>query len=255
MNFCDWLFDGSPFSGAGWRRWVLDLKAAAGDNGVKFTQSHGPIFRKFEQDVNCRWLELMSYRSVEGASMLGIPWVVFEPETLPGAFDAAHSAETKRRNLRWFAPLAQRAETLGTGLALENVSDVFAPGRGARRMYCSTACELIDLVDSLGRANVGICWDTGHAHMQMLDQPQALRAVGSRLKALHIQDNNAQTDQHLLPFYGSIKWKQIMNTLREIEYAGDFTFEAHSSVRILPDELRDSALALALKTGEHLLRM
>ena len=33
-------------------------------------------------------------------------------------------------------------------------------------------------------------------------------------------------DEHLLPFYGGIDWFRVMKTLRDINYQGDFTYEA-----------------------------
>jgi len=254
FNFCDWLFDGSPFVDDGWAKWVEGIRKKADSVGVTFSQSHGPIFNKFGSDERTKWLTQMSHRSIEAAAILGAKWIVFEPESFAGAFDEAHLASLRQRNLDWFGELLKTAEKVGVGIALENNADIFVGReRKLRRHYCSVPSELVDLVDSFNHELVGICWDTGHANIQRLDQPSALKAIGKRLKALHIADNDGMHDQHVLPFFGTIEWRPIVQALREIGYEGDFTYEVHNSVRPLPDELRDAALHLAFCIGRYLL--
>ena len=259
FNFCDWCFVSSPFISDRWEAWVQGVRRRAGELGVRFTQAHGPIFQKFEDSERCRWLTSLSHRAIKAAGVLGIPWIVFEPETLAGAFDPVHLGVVRQRNLDWFAELLRTAEGEGVGLALENVNDLAARSRGARRFYGSTPAELVDLVDGFGGANVGNCWDTGHAHIQRLDQPAALRAVGNRLKALHVQDNNGESDQHLLPYSVSagqgIDWPPLLAALQEISYAGDLTLEVAQAIRPLPDLLRDSAMRHALRIAKYLAAM
>ena len=165
FNFVDWCFEGSPFVGAGWERWLTGVRARADAFDVRFSQSHGPIFNKFEESERNRRLTMLSHRSLEGAALLGIPWVVFEPETLAGAFDAEHMAHLKQRNLDWFGALLPTAEKSGVGIALENTTDMHARGRGASRWYGAVPADLVDLVDAFASPRVGVCWDTGHAQI------------------------------------------------------------------------------------------
>jgi len=252
FNFVDWLFDGSPFISDGWESWLRNIRSRADELGLRFSQAHGPIFNKFEVSERAKWLTAMSHRSLEGAAILGSKWVVFEPETLAGAFDHAHLEYIKQLNLEWFGALLPTARKAGVGIAIENNADIFQLG-GFGRSYCSVPAELIDLVDGFNEALVGICWDTGHAHIQHLDQGKAIRSIGKRLKATHIQDNDGRSDQHLLPFYGSVDWSAIIDALRSIGYEGDFTYEVHNSIRPLPDPLRDAALHFAIDLGCYLL--
>jgi L-ribulose-5-phosphate 3-epimerase len=253
FNFTDWTHPGSPFIGEGWREWLREIRRRADELGVSFNQCHGPIFKKFEADERTRWLTEMSHRSIEGAGIIGAPWVVFEPESYPGAWDVAHLAGMKQRNLDWFGALLPTAERAGVGLALENVNEAYAEGRGMRRLYGAATAELVDLVDGFGSPHVGICWDTGHAHIQRLEQGAAIRALGSRLKAVHIHDNDSRADQHLLPYAGTIKWPAVIEALRAIGYDGDFSFEVAQAIQPLPDPLRDAALRFAIQLGHHIL--
>lgn len=253
FNFVDWIFDGSPFIDDGWRTWLGDIRRRADELGLRFSQAHGPIFNKFEASERAKWLTAMSHRSIDGAAILGSGWVVFEPETLCGAFDRTHVERINQLNLDWFGALLQTAKESGVGIAIENTTDIFQLEGGHGRAYCSVPAELIELVDAFDDALVGICWDTGHAHIQHLDQGKAIRSMGRRIKATHIQDNDGRSDQHLLPFHGSVGWPDIVSALRAIQYDGDFTYEIHNSIRPLPDALRDPALRFAVDVGHYLL--
>ncbi len=159
-----------------------------------------------------------------------------------------------RKNLEYFAPYLRTAEKAGVGLAMENLADAFSQGQ-RQRTYTATPAELVALVDAFDHPLVGVLWDTGHAHLQGLEQEAALRGIGSRLKATHIADNNGLWDLHLLPFLGTVDWKAVMGGLRAIDYPGDFTYEIHNYVRFMPDSLRDAAARVAWETGEYLLGM
>ena len=76
---------------------------------------------------------------------------------------------------------------------------------------------------------MGICWDFGHANLMGIDQREALRVMGKRLKATHVADNSGKLDDHILPFQGNVNWRSILPVLSEIGYEGDLTFEIHNS--------------------------
>ena len=55
-----------------------------------------------------------------------------------------------------------------------------------------------------------------------------IRALGPRLKALHIHDNDRIHDSHQIPFSMNIDFVAVVKALKEIEYDGYFTLEASS---------------------------
>ena len=62
-------------------------------------------------------------------------------------------------------------------------------------------------------------------------------------KSLHIHDNHGDgQDEHLFPGDGTIDWKEVLNTLRAIGYAGDLVMEAHHQSIKTPDEQREELL-------------
>jgi sugar phosphate isomerase/epimerase len=196
----------------------------------------------------------MSHDSLRIAGLLGVPWVVWEPDVTPGDYGEAHRREIFQKNHEFFDPLVETAEKHNTGVCLENMPDSIAKRtRECPEWVSSTGEKLCELVDSFQSPRVGVCWDTGHAHMQGLEQGKDLRLLGGRLKMLHIQDNNGQTDQHLLPFMGTIKWKDIMDALYDIDFWGDFTYEVHNAIRHLPDNLKDAMMQYSVALGKALI--
>lgn len=239
--------------------WARNIRASADAHGVKFTQMHGPVhgraFTDMVMDLNVETFLEMARRSIRTAHALGVPWVVFHPTNI-SVGGGEPLREVLRCNVDFYRKLLPVMEETGVGIALENIFDWPAPGETGifRRIYCANPEELAELLTSLDHPLFGACWDTGHGHRQGLYQAPSIRMLGQWLRTLHVQDNNGKHDQHLLPFLGTIDWDEVMSTLKEIRYGGDFTYEAHNSVRVLPDELRDSALVYAAHTAQFLVR-
>ena len=64
-----------------------------------------------------------------------------------------------------------------------------------------------------------------------------IRALGSKLQALHIHDNNRHHDSHQIPFSMDIDFEAVVTALKEIGYSGWFTLEAD---QYLKDFAQDS---------------
>ena len=53
-----------------------------------------------------------------------------------------------------------------------------------------------------------------------------IHALGKKLQALHIHDNDCHHDSHQIPFSMNIDFVAVVKALREIGYSGWFTLEA-----------------------------
>lgn len=238
-----------------WRQWIEQVANLSQELGLPITQSHAPFYNAIEPESNkaAIW-EPMIKRAIEASGMANIPWIVMHPGTYPD--DTYDFKESKRRNYDYFMPYLEMADKFGCGIAIENMADdirrtYLRPGA----VYCSTHVEIVDLVDSFHVDNVGICWDFGHANLMGLDQREALRYIGKRLKATHVADNSGFHDDHIMPFQGCIDWRKILPVLSEIGYTGDLTYEIHNSTSRLPDNLLDEAAQLAEHVGRYLLSL
>ena len=77
------------------------------------------------------------------------------------------------------------------------------------------------------------CLDIGHAEMKGSDTTavEMIEALGHRLAALHIHDNDKWHDSHQIPFSMDIDFAPIIKALKEIGYKGYFTLEADQYLR------------------------
>lgn len=96
--------------------------------------------------------------------------------------------------------------------------------RGSDMSICLENCssdidQLLPIIEAVGADHTGICLDTGHLHRIHADQSAFIHRAGTLLKALHINDNDGSSDQHLLPYgSGTLSWEEVINALKEIQY-------------------------------------
>lgn len=209
-----------------WRELIAEYKEAADQLGIDFPQSHGNTLSGMQWDdpdytAQATRVWELNYRAIEASALLGAEWMVMHPTNLP--HDPLYSRKKALdANLSYLAPFIEAAKKAGVGIAVENMVDF----GGKRRRFCGgDPDELIELVDRINDPDVGICIDTGHAHVSGIDTGAFIRAAGSLLKCTHIDDNRRDGDTHMPPYFGSIDWANTMQAFRDVDYQGDFSFE------------------------------
>jgi sugar phosphate isomerase/epimerase len=104
-------------------------------------------------------------------------------------------------------------------------------------------------VDHLNSPYLGICFDTGHAHV-VSDEgvvegtAAAFAALRDRIIAFHLADNSGAKDHHLQPPYGSIDWDAVVPAIQEVGYAFPATVEAPPWDESTPGQLLREIQAL-----------
>jgi len=89
----------------------------------------------------------------------------------------------------------------------------------------SSAAELVRLIeDHLEGLDVGICLDYGHAHL-MGDLGEAIETISGYLWTTHLHDNHGRSDDHLVPFAGTIDWAAATVETQKIGYDDVLMFE------------------------------
>lgn len=115
------------------------------------------------------------------------------------------------------ALLAAEAETLGVKLAAECLP---------RTCLGNTAREIRYLIDRCPQ--LGVCCDVNHL---MQENPEDfIRAIGPRIVATHISDNDGLDEKHWMPGDGVLDWPAIIGALADTGYDGAFVYE----VRVKP---------------------
>lgn len=255
INFCMAMNPQSAMRTDGWQTYVQSLGELAAKRGIVFRQAHLPYY-DVDRDRGTAQAEVMEElirRSLQGCAMLGVRWAVTHPFTVRAAGD--DMAVSERENLRYYAPHVELAKRLGVGIALENDFE-YRGGMPAARTYCAAMGELTALCDAFAAPDtVGICYDFGHANLTGGHHRQNLNRIGNRLKAIHVQDNHGLTDEHLMPFYGSIDWVDAMAGLADIAFPGDLTFEIQEFGRYLPPDMKHLVVEQSLVIGRRLVDM
>lgn len=240
--------EGYPLAMDGWEAWVDRVRLESCRLGVDFHQAHSFYYRTKEStsnSINRPWYEERIRRSICAARRLGVKWLVLHPCDFDR--DPVYDfAKARRFNLDYWRPFVEMAAKEEVGIAFENL---FQSGHHQR--YCSIAEELADLVDAFDNPYAGICWDTGHAYVAGQDQDAAIRMLGKRIKATHIHDNHGQPkgDEHLMPYYGTLNWNDILKALSEIDYEGNFSFELKHATQPLPPSLCEDMLRFLYGLG------
>lgn len=132
---------------------------------------------------------------------------------------------------------------------------VEGPGCNAEK-----AAERIDRMnDKYGAQVLGFCFDTGHANLVGLDFERFLRTLGSRLKVLHIHDNDGVRDLHQIPFtftrtrenLSSTDWYGFIQGLKAVQFEGVLSFETAPVLTSFPLELKQNALEFIYNIGMY----
>jgi sugar phosphate isomerase/epimerase len=121
---------------------------------------------------------------------LGLPGEEYDPRKFDAAF-------TSIEHLRLFA------KERGAQILIENIhNDLSTPQR------------LINFLQYT-RLDVKICFDTGHAHLSggVVPEFDALKDV---IATVHLHDNRRESDDHLMPFSGTIEWGPVLEALRSL---------------------------------------
>ena len=161
------------------------------------------------------WLDLFEAIGIENA-VLHCDRMADQPEM---GMD-----EIRQRNRAVLQQLVQYLEGKNITICLENLRNMIPE---VEDKAPKSVEELLWYIEELGSEHLGICLDTGHLNVSKASsQAYFIEKAGKHLKALHIADNQGQTDQHLMPFgIGNVDMKEVMRTLKNIGYQNLYNFE------------------------------
>jgi sugar phosphate isomerase/epimerase len=137
-----------------------------------------------------------------------------------GERNDAWSERVLEHSLTAIEHLQAFARPLGVTLALENLeSEVTRPR------------HLLEILAAGHFDSVGVCLDTGHAHIPAGDAEDgvapALAILSDRLITTHIHDNHGEKDEHLWPGDGTIDWPPVIEGLAGARHHPPAVLEIH----------------------------
>ncbi len=188
--------------------------------GIVCNQTHAPYpTAKQGEEAYNRDMFSQIVRAVEISGALGARVCVVHPSV-------EHTVE---ENITLFKALEPHARKAGVKIGVENMT----------RDIGSHPTHMKAILDKLPEDVFVFCLDTGHAEMaqNQTSVVEMIRAMGSRLQAMHLHDCDKIRDNHGLPFTYKINFEQIIDELKKVGYAGDIMLETGSFFMGVPDAL------------------
>nr|WP_308656063.1 sugar phosphate isomerase/epimerase [uncultured Agathobacter sp.] len=227
--------------------------------GIKPSQMHAPypILVPTRADVTDYMQKIVIPKSIAIAGRMQIPWVVMHPFKL----QYKYGLEVEQAmNLQYFQFIIPMLKEHHVGVCVENLYE----GVGGRitEGTCANPTEAAWYVDVLnqlaGEELFGCCLDTGHMELTHREPADYIRQIGSRLKILHMHENDAIGDLHQMPYtFGTkpdegVDWEDFCKALGEIGFDGTLSFETFPCVNSFPRGAREEVLRTIMAIGEDM---
>ena len=223
--------DENPLNGTGYLNFARKLKTIGLDNGIVCNQSHAPF------PVAVPAVRSYLKRAIECTAEAGGEICIIHPD----------NDKTAEQNAEMYAELLPFAKSCGVKIATENMFNWDMAKNESSFAACATGEDFKKHIDIINDDFFVACLDLGHAEMRGSGDGAVnmIRALGYRLQALHIHDNDHWHDKHQIPFSMNIDFGAIVKTLKEINYQGYFTLEADAFLKDYnTDNIFDGVLKL-----------
>lgn len=196
--------------------------------GMRVHQAHAPwrTPKDGDPEERKRWIAAMK-KAIRGTSVLGASRFVVHP-LMPYGWGGECPDEVIEMNDAFLADIADFAKDFGVTVCLENMP--------FRDFPIATPEHVRDTVDRLGKDNLKVCLDTGHAAIFSADVAASVRLLSDRLETVHIHDNLGDDDTHLIPGDGIINWDDFAASLADIGYTGVISLETSPKHREFPSD-------------------
>jgi sugar phosphate isomerase/epimerase len=215
---------------------VADLQQWLAEAGLELRSIHAPVAERF---TGGRWSGTLSMASADPdararavgeaeralhiARRIAVPVLVAHlgvPRYQPRDPEIGPQ-DTRAAARRSVEELMRLAQPLGVRVALEVLPNEL-----------SRAGSLVHFVEEdvtaeETAADAGICLDFGHAHVDG-DVVEAIETVSEHLIATHVHDNAGRSDDHLLPFDGTIDWPAALTAVQKIGFDGPLMLEINA---------------------------
>ena len=201
-----------PLAGPDYLAYARRLKRIGLDNGIVCNQSHAPF------PSSCPAIRSYLKRAIECTAEAGGAICVIHPDNDKGP----------EENAEMFRELLPFAKEHGVKIATENMWNWDGANDQAAFAACGTPESFCAHIDAVSDGYFVACLDVGHAEMRGCGTSavEMIRALGPRLQALHLHDNDKHYDSHQIPYSMKIEFSPVIRALKEIGYRGYFTLEA-----------------------------
>lgn len=201
-----------PLSGNDYLAYARKLKRIGLDNGIVCNQSHAPF------PTGCDEIRTYFKRAIECTAEAGGNICIIHPDNDKGV----------EENAEMYFELLPFAKECGVKIATENMWNWDDEKDHACFAACGTAEDFCAHLNAVNDDYLIACLDIGHAEMKGCNTSavEMINALGPKLQALHIHDNDKWHDLHQIPFSGEINFDEVIKALKDNNYSGYLTLEA-----------------------------
>lgn len=152
--------------------------------------------------------------SITYAKELKCELIVVHPGTISYPRDLQKFQHISKENERdSFFRICEHAENENILVCLENM-----PRLPPAFKMAWTGESLIEIVDELSSDFLQLALDVGHCNTTDIPIPRMIHDFGSRIKHVHIHDNNGFRETHSIVGQGTVPWRAVIDALHKLEY-------------------------------------
>jgi len=228
---------------------LFEKLKATGFDGVEFSLGQGDTnhWRKIRKELDAQGLECTTITStteqnnpvstdpaVRQAAVDYLKWAIdmaaeLGSTVIGGPFHSAYKVFSGKgptdEERKWCAEVLREAgeyaQKSDIALALEFINRF-------ETYLCNTVDDTLKIVQLVDLPNVGIHYDTHHAHIEEMNVVDSIVKAAPHIKHVHISENNRGT-----PGSGLVRWEENFQTLHTINYDKWLVIEAFGTA--IPD--------------------
>lgn len=241
--------------------YAKNLKLAAFEAGIAIHQMHAPLYHRRidmpltkEDQQEEKFLKKMTKRGFEIAEILGCHYMVMHPRKMRFYDQIGAKEKARSYNLQMFREYEALARKHHVQIALENMFSYHPQTHMPVDTVFRTAEEIVSYLEELNSDVFVACLDTGHANINGISAAHMVKVLNQHLKVLHVHDNYAALDQHLLCGYGTIDWNAFSQSLHDIRFDGVISLETSAMCTPLPEISCLDYARLAFRTVSNLVK-
>lgn len=234
-------------------------REAMESNGLRPSQMHAPYpVRVVAKPQVTQYMQgTVIPKSLFIGEALGVPWMVLHPFKL----QYTHGKRQEiLENMEYFKALIPLIRQSGVRVCMENLYE--SVGGRIVEGVCADPDDAIHYIDTLnetaGEELFGFCLDTGHLQLVKRDPYEFIKKLGSRIKILHIHENDGIGDLHQIPFTFGAKgergadWEGVFRGLKEIGFDGTLSFETFPCMNSFPPSCEETLLKTIHEIGVYM---
>jgi protein FrlC len=199
---------------------LLDLRVKIEGLGL-FVSSFLPAFYRYpytlsspNDTVRSDSVQYMK-ECMENAVHLGAPILLIVPER---SLEGQNVGDAWDRLVDSVVQICEYADQFEIRLGIEAVNHFVSD-------MVRTASEAMKVIDEVGHEKLGVVIDSGHINLSTETISEAINIPGDKLLQVHVNDNDGQHQQNLIPGEGTFNFDELIQELGVVGYQGVLTVE------------------------------